>query len=45
LVVIALAEPHLPGPWPLVLGWLPVLVWAGVVHALGLGKAEVEFDE
>lgn len=47
MVTIALTEPHLPEPWPLIVGWLPVLMWAALVHSLRLGRMEeeVEFDE
>lgn len=45
MLVIAAAEPHLPSPWPLLLGWLPVLAWAGLVHRLGLGRPELEIEE
>jgi hypothetical protein len=37
LLTIHLAEGRLPAPWPLVLGWLPVLIWAAVVRAMNIG--------
>lgn len=39
LVTIHIAEQAgLPAPLPLVLGWMPVLIWAAVVQALKLGR-------
>jgi hypothetical protein len=37
LLTIHLAEGRVPAPWPLLLGWIPVVVWAGTVRALKLG--------
>lgn len=38
LLTIAVTEKHLPPPVPLLLGWVPVLIWAWAVRRLGLGR-------
>ncbi len=37
LLTIHLAEGRIPAPWPLALGWLPVLAWAAVVRRMKMG--------
>jgi hypothetical protein len=39
LLTIHMAEGRVPAPVPLILGWVPVLGWAGVVRMMELGKA------
>lgn len=38
MLVISAAEPHMTSIWALLLGWIPVVAWALVVHRLRLGR-------
>ena len=44
LLTIHLAEGHIPAPWPLALGWMPVVAWAAIVRGLKLGTVPTEED-
>jgi hypothetical protein len=37
LLTIHLAEGRIPAPWPLALGWLPVIGWAAIVRHMKIG--------